>query len=83
MGKKKELIGEVVSTYMKTDVIKIERIVHHPLYLKSIRMSTKLYAHDEKNQAKVGDIVRIRETRPISKLKRWRVVEVLEGGKKW
>jgi len=52
MGKKKELIGEVVSTYMKTDVIKIERIVHHPLYLKSIRMSTKLYAHDEKIQEK-------------------------------
>jgi len=82
MGKR-ELIGEVVSTYMKTAVVKVERINHHSLYLKQIKTFTKYYAHDEENKAKVGDIVKIRQARPISKLKRWRVVEFLSGGKKW
>ncbi|MFU2158873.1 MULTISPECIES: 30S ribosomal protein S17 [Caldisericum] len=79
MGKK-ELVGVVVSTYMKTAVVKVERIAHHPLYLKQVRTFTKYYAHDENNQAKVGDVVRIRQTRPLSRLKRWRIVEILGGG---
>ncbi|BAL81258.1 30S ribosomal protein S17 [Caldisericum exile] len=79
MGKK-ELVGVVVSTYMKTAVVKVERITHHPLYLKQMKTFTKYYAHDENNQAKVGDVVKIRQTRPLSKLKRWRIVEILGGG---
>jgi|UniRef100_A0A7C4Y3H1 small subunit ribosomal protein S17 len=80
MAKKRELIGKVVGTYMKTAVVKVERTTHHPLYLKKIKTFTKYYAHDENNQAHVGDTVLIRYTRPLSKLKRWRVVEILGGG---
>lgn len=80
MGKKKELIGEVISSYQKTVVVKVERIAGHPLYLKQVRKFTKFYAHDEEMKAQVGDTVRIVETRPLSKLKRWRVVEVMSGG---
>ncbi len=77
---KKELVGKVVSAYQKTVVVRVSRNIPHPLYLKRIKRSTKFYAHDEKMEAKVGDTVRIRETRPLSKLKRWVVVEVLNGG---
>ncbi len=77
---KKELIGKVVSAYQKTVVVKIDRNLPHPLYLKRIKRSSKFYAHDEEVKAKVGDKVRIRETRPISKLKRWKVVEIIGGG---
>ena len=79
---KKELVGKVVSTYQKTVVVRVVRDLPHPLYLKRIKKSTKLYAHDENMKAKVGDSVRIRETRPLSKLKNWVVVDVLSGGER-
>jgi len=78
-GKRKELIGVVVSDKMdKTIVVKVERLVRHPLYKKVIRKHKKYKVHDEHNIAKVGDKVRIMETRPLSKEKRWRLVEVLK-----
>ena len=61
----------------KRIVVIIERRVRHPLYGKEIRISKKVHAHDEQNQAKVGDRVRVMETRPLSKLKRWRLVEII------
>ena len=78
VSKKKEFIGKVVSDKMdKTVVVAVERYVPHPLYKKRVKKTTKFYAHDEENKCKIGDIVRIREHRPISKLKRWIVVEIL------
>ncbi len=75
---RKEFVGKVVSNKMdKTVVVAVERQFPHPLYGKRIKKTTKFYAHDEDNRCQVGDIVRIRESRPISKLKRWVVVEVL------
>ena len=61
----------------KTIVVLIERRVRHPLYGKEVRVSKKVYAHDEENRAKVGDVVRVMETRPISRMKRWRLVDVV------
>ena len=73
------LTGKVVSDKMdKSIVVLIERRVQHPLYGKSIRLSTKLHAHDENNVAKLGDVVTIKESRPISKPKAWTLVEVVE-----
>lgn len=80
-GVRKERVGEVVSNKMaKTIVVRVERRFQHPRYKKVVTGYKKFYAHDEKNDAKVGDRVRIVETRPLSKLKRWRLVEVLERG---
>ena len=77
-GKRKEFIGEVVSNKMdKTAVVKVTRRVTHPLYGKVVKKKTKFYAHDEKNACKIGDKVRIKETRPLSKKKRWRVTAIL------
>lgn len=77
--KKKELVGEVVSDKMdKTIVVQIERRVRHPQYKKVITKYKKFYAHDEKSEAGVGDRVRIVESRPLSKLKRWALVQVVE-----
>ena len=74
------LTGKVVSDKMdKSIVVLIERQVQHPLYGKLIRRSTKLHAHDENNTAKVGDVVTIKESRPISKTKSWTLVEVVEA----
>jgi len=74
----KEFVGKVVSDKMdKTVVVAVERKFPHPLYKKMVKKTKKFYAHDENNQAKVGDIVRIRESRPLSKLKRWVVVEII------
>jgi small subunit ribosomal protein S17 len=74
---RKERVGVVVSNKMnKTIVVEVERRVPHPKFKKIVRMTSKFYAHDEQEQAKVGDKVLIAETRPISKLKRWRLVEV-------
>lgn len=71
-------VGEVVSTKMdKTIVVKVNQKKAHPLYKRVIMRSKKYYAHDEKNQALVGDVVRIEETRPMSKLKRWRLTDVV------
>ncbi len=74
------LTGKVVSDKMdKSIVVLIERRVQHPLYGKLIRRSTKLHAHDENNVAKLGDLVTIKESRPISKTKSWTLVEVIEA----
>ncbi len=76
---KKELTGYVLSNLMeKTIVVESQRQFRHPRYLKVVRRYKKFYAHDEKGAAKKGDLVRIVETRPYSKLKRWRLVEVLK-----
>lgn len=74
----KERTGTVVSAACdKTIVVRVDRTTTHPLYQKSIKRSKKYHAHDEENQARPGDVVRIQETRPLSKLKRWRLVEIL------
>jgi small subunit ribosomal protein S17 len=76
---RKSRIGKVVSDKMqKTVVVAIDRRVQHPVYGKMVRKTTRLKAHDEENSAKTGDTVRIMETRPLSKDKRWRVVEIVE-----
>ena len=76
---RKTRTGLVSSNKMdKTITVAVERRVKHPLYGKFLKKTTKLHAHDEKNECNIGDIVKIMETRPISKLKRWRLVEVVE-----
>ncbi len=81
-GNVKERVGKVVSNKMdKTIVVAVDRLVEHPLYHKIIRRTKKLYVHDEKNDCKVGDTVRVVETRPLSRTKRWRVSAVLERAK--
>lgn len=80
-GHRKERVGEVVSDKMnKTIVVRVRRRIAHPLYKKVISQDKKFYAHDENSEARVGDKVRIVETRPLSKLKRWRLAEVVERG---
>jgi len=77
-SRRKTLVGEVVSTKMnKTIVVEVDRRKAHPLYRRVIASSKRFYAHDEQNTAHVGDVVRLQETRPLSKLKRWRLVEVI------
>ncbi len=77
---RKERQGEVISNKMtKTIVVRVERRFRHPEFKKVVTAFTKFYAHDEKGEAKVGDIVSIEETRPLSKLKRWRLVKVVES----
>ncbi len=79
MGKRKELIGTVVSNNMdKTVVVTVDRLVRHPKYNKIHRRSSKYKAHDEKNECKIGDRVKLVETRPLSKDKRTTVKEILE-----
>ena len=76
--RRQELVGVVTSTKMqKTIVVKVSRTVQHRMYQRVIRLSKKFYAHDEKGEARVGDTVRIVATRPLSKLKRWRLAGVL------
>jgi small subunit ribosomal protein S17 len=78
VGHKNEKVGEVVSTKMeKTIVVEVTRRVPHPLYKRIIAKRKKFYAHDEDASAKTGDVVRIIECRPLSKLKRWRLAEVI------
>src|SRR5512141_2758330 len=78
-AKRKERVGEVISNKMaKTIIVRVERRFPHPKFKKVVTGYKKLYAHDEKCEAKVGDHVRIEETRPLSKTKRWRLVEVVE-----
>ena len=77
-GRRKEVVGEVVSSRMsKTIVVKVTRKKAHPFYGRVIARNKKFYAHDETNQAHVGDVVRIEETRPLSKLKRWKLKEIV------
>jgi small subunit ribosomal protein S17 len=81
-GNRKVRVGRVVSDKMdKTVVVAVETFVTHPLYKKHIKRTTKFKAHDENNECGVGDVVRIMETRPISKEKRWRVVDIVEKAK--
>jgi small subunit ribosomal protein S17 len=78
-GERKMRTGVVVSDRMdKTVIVRIESQKRHPLYGKTVRRTSRLAAHDEANQAHVGDVVRLMETRPLSKSKRWRVVEIVE-----
>ena len=75
---RKQKIGRVVSNKMeKTVVVAVDYLRPHPIYRKTVRKTNKFYAHDEENQCQPGDRVRIEETRPLSKLKRWRVVEII------
>jgi small subunit ribosomal protein S17 len=79
-SRRRERVGVVVSDKMrKTVVVRVERAYRHPVYEKVVRRSRKYYAHDENGAAHVGDTVRIRETRPLSKLKRWEVVAVVKA----
>jgi small subunit ribosomal protein S17 len=77
-GRRKEVVGEVVANRMqKTIVVKVTRKKAHPFYGRVVARNKKFYAHDEKNQAHVGDVVRIEETRPLSKLKRWKLKDIV------
>jgi small subunit ribosomal protein S17 len=77
-SRRNEKVGNVVSTKMqKTIVVEVEMRKAHPKYKRIVRSSKKFYAHDEQNSARVGDVVRIRETRPLSKLKRWALEEIV------
>lgn len=79
---RKERIGKVVSNKMqKSIVVAVERRVKHPIYGKFMKKTSKFMAHDEKNECNIGDVVRIMETRPLSKRKRWRLVEIIEKAK--
>ena len=81
-GERKSRTGVVVSDGMdKTVVVQVESRKPHRLYEKMVRRTSKLHAHDEANEAKVGDVVRLMETRPLSKTKRWRIVEIVEKAK--
>jgi small subunit ribosomal protein S17 len=77
-GRRKELVGEVVSNRMaKTIVVQVVRKKSHPFYGRVISTAKKFYAHDETNDARIGDVVRLEESRPLSKLKRWRLKEIV------
>ena len=79
---RRTLIGTVVSNKMdKTIVVKVETAVRHPIYKKIVKRTYKLKAHDEENQCQIGDRVKVMETRPLSKDKRWRLVEIIEKAK--
>ncbi len=79
---RKTRIGTVTSNKMdKTCTVAVERKVKHPMYGKFVKKTTKFHAHDERNECTIGDVVRIMETRPLSKTKRWRLVEVVEKAK--
>ncbi len=81
-NRRKIRTGTVISDKMeKSIVVRIDRTIMHPLYKKTFRTSSKLYAHDEKNEAGEGDVVKVMETRPLSAKKRWRLVEIVEKAK--
>ena len=81
-GIRKNRVGFVVSDKMdKTVVVAVERLVKHPLYKKYIKQTSKFKAHDAENDCKIGDKVKIAETRPLSKTERWRVVDIIEKAK--
>jgi len=84
-GRLRTRIGEVVSNKMdKTVTVRVERLVKHPAYGRVVRRSIQLHAHDAHNECQIGDVVRVAETRPLSKTKRWRLVEILRrGGEKY
>jgi small subunit ribosomal protein S17 len=79
---RKVRVGTVISDRMdKSIVVRVDRTMRHPLYQKTFRTFSKLYAHDENNEARVGDVVRLMETRPLSAMKRWRLMEIVEKAK--
>lgn len=79
---RKTRIGSVTSDKMdKTITVAVERKIKHPIYGKFLKKTTKFHAHDEKNESKKGDVVRIMETRPLSKTKKWRLVDIIEKAK--
>ena len=81
-GQRKQEIGKVVSNSMdKTIVIEIVNLMRHPLYKKSVKRTKRIKSHDEKNECKIGDTVKIMETRPLSKDKNWRLIEIIERAK--
>ncbi len=81
-GKRKVRIGTVTSNKMdKTITVSVETVKQHPLYKKTVRTSKKYKSHDENNEAQIGDVVKIMETRPLSKDKRWRLLEIVERAK--
>jgi small subunit ribosomal protein S17 len=81
-GRRKEFVGIVVSDRMqKTIIVRVERREPHPLYRKPVKRFRKFAAHDERQEAHVGDVVRIMETRPLSRTKRWRLVEIIQKAK--
>lgn len=78
-GQRKERTGIVLSNKMdKSITVGIDRLVQHPLYKKALRRTTKLRAHDAENACNIGDVVRIEETRPLSKTKRWKLIEIVK-----
>lgn len=78
----KQKVGRVVSNKMEqTVVVAVDYLRPHPIYRKTVRRTNKFYAHDENNDCNIGDTVRIEETRPMSKLKRWKVIEIVGGDK--
>ncbi|MCL6474208.1 MAG: 30S ribosomal protein S17 [Firmicutes bacterium] len=78
-GRRKVRVGTVVSDRMdKTVVVAVERMMRHPLYGKTVKRTKKFHAHDENNECRVGDVVEIMETRPLSRTKRWRVARVIQ-----
>ena len=80
-GKRRTKVGRVVSDKMdKTVVVSVERLQRHPIYKRVVRLSSKFKAHDEENSARVGDTVRIEESRPLSREKRWTIVEIVARG---
>jgi len=81
-NQRKVRIGKVISNKMqKSIVISLERKIPHPLYKKYYKLTSTLMAHDEKQEARIGDVVKVMETRPLSKTKRWRLVEIIEKAK--
>jgi small subunit ribosomal protein S17 len=77
-GRRKEIVGEVVSNRMqKTIIVQVVRKKAHAFYGRVVSKNKKFYAHDEKNEARIGDVVRLEETRPLSKLKRWKLTQVV------
>lgn len=80
-SRKQEKVGRVVSDKMdKTVVVAVDYLKPHPLYRKIIRKTSKFHAHDEENACRIGDTVRIQESRPLSRTKRWRVIEIVQRG---
>jgi small subunit ribosomal protein S17 len=80
--RRKQKVGRVVSNKMeKTVVVAVDYRKPHPIYRKTVRQTNKFYVHDETNECKIGDVVRIEETRPLSKLKRWRIIEIVGAGR--
>lgn len=80
-GRLRVRVGEVVSDKMdKTVTVRVERLMKHPVYGRIVRRSVRLHAHDEQNKCQIGDVVRVAEVRPLSKTKRWRLVEIIREG---